>query len=296
MKQQTSAYMHAVAAVLLWSTAASAFKLTLRHADVPSMLLGASGVSLVFLAVFAGVTGRLGSLKGFTARQWAASAFLGFLNPFLYYVILFKAYSVLTAQEALVLNYTWPVMLVLLSVPLLGQKLTGRSLVSLAVSFAGVVVIATGGHVTAFRFTDPAGVALALASAVIWGLYWIYNVRDGRDEATKLLLNFLFGFLFIAIAAALSGGVRMPSAAGFAGMAYIGMFEMGVTFVLWLRGLRLSETAAKVSVFVYASPFISLGFIRLTVGENIAPSTLAGLVLIVAGILMQHIWIRAGNT
>ncbi len=295
MKRQTSAYIHAVAAVLLWSTAASAFKLTLRHADVMGMLLWASVVSLAFLAVFAGVTGRFGSLKGLTARQWAASAFLGFLNPFLYYVVLFKAYAVLTAQEALVLNYTWPVMLVLLSVPLLGQKLTVRGLASLAVSFAGVVVIATGGHVLAFRFTDPAGVALALASAVIWALYWIYNVRDKREEATKLLLNFLFGFLFIVAAVSLSDGVRLPSAAGFAGMAYIGMFEMGVTFVLWLRGLRLSETAAKVSVFVYASPFISLGFIRLAVGERIAPSTFAGLALIVSGILLQHIRIQAGN-
>ena len=69
---------------------------------------------------------------------------------------------------------------------------------------------------------------------------------------------------------------------------YVGLFEMSVTFILWLGGLRLSERAEQVSVLVYASPFLSLVFIGLIVGERIAPATLAGLVLIVGGILLVH--------
>ena len=234
------------------------------------------------------LTGRAGILASYTKRQYARSALLGFLNPFLYYLILFKAYSILTAQEALVLNYTWPLMLVLLSIPLLGQKLTLKSSLALAVSFTGVFVIATGGDILGFGFTDPFGVSLALVSAMVWGLYWIYNVRDNRDETLKLFLNFAFGSLFI-LGAAMYKGVTAPDAAGYAGMAYIGLFEMGATFILWLKGLRLSETAAQVSVFVYASPFLSLVFIGLIVGERIALSTVAGLIFIVAGILLQHL-------
>jgi len=289
MQQQTKAYVYAITAVLLWSTAASAFKLTLRHTDFMHMLFGASVVSFLFLAIMAAVTGRLQLLMTYSFRQYLASALLGLLNPALYYIVLFKAYSLLTAQEALVLNYTWPIMLAVLSIPLLKQPLTLRSVTALAVSFAGVIVIATGGRVLSLRFTDPAGVSLALFSAVVWGMYWIYNVRDGRDEVMKLFLNFAFGTVYIAVVLLLASGFTMPDGAGFIGMVYIGLFEMGVTFVLWLRGLRLSETAAQVSVLVYASPFISLVFIRVLVGETIAFPTVAGLVLIVSGIAIQHI-------
>ena len=289
MERQTKAYLYAATAVLFWSTAASAFKLTLRFVTPFHMLLGASLVSLVFLVIATAAGKKLSLLRTYTLRDYLVSAFLGFLNPFLYYVILFKAYSVLTAQEALTLNYTWPIMLVLLSVPLLRQPLTLRSVAAMVISFGGVVVIATGGDVFGLRFTNPFGVALALGSAVVWALFWIYNVRDRRDETVKLMLNFLFGTAFVLLFVLLFSRPAIPGTRGMLGMAYIGLFEMGATFVLWLKGLSLSKTSAQVSVFVFASPFLSLVFIHLVVGESIAPSTVAGLVLIVAGILLQHL-------
>jgi drug/metabolite transporter (DMT)-like permease len=75
---------------------------------------------------------------------------------------------------------------------------------------------------------------------------------------------------------------------GLAGGIYIGLFEMGITFVLWLNALKYSSTTAKVSNLIYLSPFLSLILIYFTVGETILPSTVIGLSLIVAGIGMQQ--------
>ena len=75
---------------------------------------------------------------------------------------------------------------------------------------------------------------------------------------------------------------------GLAGGIYIGIFEMGITFVLWLNALKYSATTAKVSNLIYLSPFISLIFIHFTVGETITAYTLSGLTLIVVGILLQQ--------
>lgn len=289
MKRQTTAYLYAITAVIFWSTAASAFKLTLRSIGFMDMLVGASATSFLFLGATVVLTGRYKLLAQFTSRQWVSSAVVGMLNPFLYYVLLFKAYSILSAQEALVLNYTWPIMLVLLSIPLLRQPMTLESMAAFFLCFGGIMTIGTGGHITDFRFTDTTGVALALFSAVVWALYWIYNVRDTRDEIVKLFLNFAFGTLFILGAwVFMPHGERLP-AAGLFGAVYIGMFEMGLTFVLWLKGLKLSSSAAKVSVLVYLSPFLSLGLIQVLVGERIAPATITGLLLIVAGIGIHHV-------
>jgi drug/metabolite transporter (DMT)-like permease len=75
---------------------------------------------------------------------------------------------------------------------------------------------------------------------------------------------------------------------GLAGAIYIGLFEMGITFVLWLYALKYSSTTAKVSNLIYLSPFISLIIIHFAVGETILPSTVAGLLMIISGIILQQ--------
>lgn len=288
MERQTKAYLYAVATVLLWSTVASAFKLTLGQMGFLEMLLGASVVSLAALFVIVLAQGKLSLIANSSREDVARSASLGFLNPFLYYVILFKAYSVLPAQEAQPLNWTWPIMLVLLSIAILKQPIRWVNVLAIVISFAGVLVISTRGDVLAFRFTNLPGALLALGSSVIWALFWIYNIKDRRDEIVKLFLNFAFGSVFTLAAVLLFGDIRIPATAGFLGVVWIGLFEMGITFVTWLKALQLSRTTAQVSNLVYAAPFLSLFLIHFIVGEEILPSTVLGLVLIVTGVIVQQ--------
>ncbi len=91
----------------------------------------------------------------------------------------------------------WPIILVFLSVPLLKQKIERKSFFALFISFAGVYLISSQGHPFRVGRSDPAGVLLATGSSVFWALYFILNVRDKRDDAVKLFLNFLFGSLYL---------------------------------------------------------------------------------------------------
>ena len=280
--------MYAGAVVLLWATVASAFKLSLRYVEAPHMLLYATVVSTVVLLVVAVWQGKLGQALACSRRQYARSAAVGFLSPFLYYLVLFEAYDRLPAQEAQPLNYTWPVVVVILSAPLLKQPIGRVSLAAIGVSFVGVLVIATRGDLLSFRFSDPIGTALAVGSAFIWAAFWLTNVRDDRDAVVKLLLNFVFGLIFVSIAVLALAGPPPLDVRGIAGSAYAGVFEMGVTFVLWMRALSLSRTTAQVSNLIYLSPFLSLVLINVFVGETILPSTVIGLLFIVGGIVIRR--------
>lgn len=289
MRDQGKACVYGLGAVLLWSTVASAFKLTLRHADPIQLLLYASAIALIFLGGILTLRGKLGLAFSCTGRQYLRSLVLGLLNPFCYYLILFKAYDLLPAQVAQPLNYTWALTLAILSIPLLGQKIGARDFAAGLVCYTGVLVISTGGDLTGFRIADPLGVGLALGSTVIWALYWIENTRDDRDPVAGLFLNFLFGLPFILITCLLFSDPWIPSMKGLLGTAYVGIVEMGAAFVLWLSALRLSENTARVGFLIFLSPFLSLIFIHFFVGEEILPSTLIGLVLIVAGLLVQQV-------
>jgi drug/metabolite transporter (DMT)-like permease len=224
MEKQNRAYLYACVAVLLWSTIASAFKISLRHEkDVLILLFYASFVASVFLFLYLLFLKKLKLLKAFTMRDYLRSGLLGFLSPFLYYAILLKAYSILKAQEAVTLNFIWPIMLVLLSIPILHQKIKLKSILAIIISFIGVFVIATEGDVLGFRFTNTVGVLLASGSSIIWALFWIYNVKDKRDEAVRLFVNFAFGTVFIFVSILLFSELKIPEHHGILGAAYVGL-------------------------------------------------------------------------
>ena len=288
MKAQRKAYIYAFSAIACWSTIGSAFKLSLRYLDPLSLLLFSSLVACITLFIILLVQGKLSLLREITSIDILMSALMGMLNPYLYYVVLLRAYNILPAQEAGTLNYIWPLVLVLLSIPLLRQKISAWSILAIVISFLGIMVISTHGRLMSFHFTSTAGVMLAVSSAIFWAVYWIINMKDKREAVSKLFLNFCFGFLYIFITIAVTKHFWIPPHTGLAGALYIGLFEMGITFVLWLNALKFSETTAKVSNLIYLSPFISLIIIHFAVGEVILLSTVAGLALIVAGILLQQ--------
>jgi len=273
----TMSRKHAIGAVLLWSTVASAFKLSLRYMSPLQLLFYASLTSLILFGL---IYAREFSLR----RENLRSAYLGIINPLLYYTVLFSAYNHLPAQEAQALNYTWPLMLVLLSIPLLGKRPGARTVMGLFLGFSGAIVVATKGEVAALNFSDPVGVALGLGSAVIWASYWLLNLRDGRPLVEKMFWNFLFGFAYISIAIFTAGQFVVPPVEGLAGAIYVGLFEMGVTFLLWYRAVEGDMTFA--SSIAYMVPFLSLFFISVVVGERIVPSTILGLIMIVGGIVL----------
>lgn len=294
MHNQKKAYMYGLATVLLWSTVASAFKLSLRYLDHIQLLLYANIVSIIVLTAIVTLQGKTRLVFSCSGKQYLQSMMLGFLNPFLYYLVLFKAYDLLPAQEAQPLNYTWAITLALLSIPLLKQKIGLRDFTAAFVSYSGVVVISTHGDILNFRFSSPLGVALALGSTVIWALYWIYNTKDDRDPVVSLFLNFVFGLPLSLALCLFSSSVWVSSPYGLFGAVYVGIFEMGITFVFWLSALKLSENTAKVGNLIFISPFLSLVFIHFLVGEDILASTYIGLVLIVAGLLIQQLKARRG--
>ncbi len=286
---QNKAYLLALVTVLFWSTMSSAFKLTLRYIEYDQLLLWSSLFGIITLFII-NLFGRAPlNFKKITLKQYLNSAFMGLFNPFLYYLVLFKAYDLLEAQIAGTLNYTWPVTLVIMSSIFLKQKINLISYIAILISFSGIVVISTSGKLISFSDSNAVGIILAVGSSILWASYWIINMKDNREEVPKILLNLIFGFGFILIfILASSKSISFPTGYALIGSLYIGLFEMSITFVIWLMALKNSENTAKVSNLIFLSPFIALLFINLTVGEYIRLSTIAGLILIIAGILVQR--------
>ncbi len=289
MQKQSKAYLLTLLAVTFWGTAASAFKIALQYVTPYILLFYSVLVSSIALFIILILQGKVSQLKKIPLNQVGKAALLGFINPFLYYIVLFKAYSLLPGQIAMSLNYGWPLALTLLSVPILKQSLSRAQLLAIIISFIGAIVIATKGQLASFGDVSKLGIILAFGSTVIWAVYWLLNAKDGLDPVIKLFIGFCFGFFFTIVFSPLFGGLSIPETRAFLPLAYIGLFEMGITFVLWLTALQLSSTAARVVNLIYISPFLSLVFLSIIIGEEIHPATFIGLFLIVGSILFQEL-------
>ncbi|MCU8035653.1 MULTISPECIES: DMT family transporter [unclassified Shewanella] len=289
MKSSNLAYVYGMAAVFLWSTVATAFKIALSYYTPLQLVFVAVLTSIIALAGILAWQKKLSLLKQQFLRRPMFYLVTGLINPFLYYVVLFKAYSLLPAQQALSLNYTWAVLLPLLAAPLLKQHLRKSDIAAALIAYTGVFIIATGGDISGFSFDSPLGIGLALTSTLLWCLYWIVNTKDQGDPVVSLLLSFLIGLPFVAVTLVLTD--TLPSfslKAIFAGM-YVGLFEMGITFVLWLMALKTATRTANISTMVFLSPVMSIGFIAWILQETIAMATYLGLAFILSGMMLQQL-------
>ena len=288
-KNQRRAYIYALLSVLLWSTSASAFKITLRYITFNSLFFLSILASLFAIIIVLIFSKKISQITAVTKKEIFLFSLLGFLNPFLYYLILFKAYSLIPAQLAQPLNFIWPIMIVLISIPLLKQKITFKNIIAIFISFLGVVIISTKGRFNSIQLENPLGIGLALFSSIIWAFFWVLSIKNKSDALIKLFYLFLFGSVYVTVFYIFFAPKEEILLNGLLGSAYIGFFEMGFTFVIWYYALFYSQTTAKVNNLIYLTPFLSLIFISIIVGEKILLSTVIGLIFILIGILLQNL-------
>ncbi|AMC99803.1 DMT family transporter [Halomonas chromatireducens] len=279
------AILFGLGAVALWSTVATAFKIALAYMSPLELIWLASLVSWALIGV---LMVRQGQVDQALSQGWRTAAWAGLMNPVAYYLLLFGAYDRLPGQEAMALNYTWALAMAFLAVPILCQRLTRIDILAGLIAYAGVWVIATRGAVFDVAFADPLGVGMALASTLLWALYWLLNARDHRPPLVAQWQNFTVALPVLTLLMLLGPGFSWLGWKGFAAGVYVGLFEMGVAFVLWQLAVHRVSRTAKVSNLIFLSPPVSLLLLFLVVGEPILHSTLVGLVLILGGLGLQQ--------
>src|SRR5664279_4842562 len=172
MEKTRQSYLYAGLAILFWSTVPTAFKISLGKLNILTMLTIASVTSTLVLLIIVIAGKKIHLIRMTSGKELLNSVILGLINPFLYYLILLKAYQLLPAQVAQPLNMIWPIILVFLSVPLLRQKIEKKSFIALFVSFIGVYIISSQGKLFENGHADIKGVLLATGSSVFWAFYF----------------------------------------------------------------------------------------------------------------------------
>jgi drug/metabolite transporter (DMT)-like permease len=289
------AILYALIAVAMWSTVATAFKLSLNHLSLLQLLTGASFFSLLTLTFFLIIRKEFLQAIYSLPSHWKQACILGGLNPILYYVILFKAYDLLPAQVAQSLNYTWAITLTIFSVIFLKHKLLLGDIVAITLGYTGVLLIILSSGKIAGDI-NIIGIFLAMISTLVWAAYWLINTKDNRPPITKLFHSFLFALPILVIAClVLNKYQSFFTWQPWPYVAYVGLFEMGLAFIFWQLALEKTNRIGQISTLIFLSPLISLFIINHVLGEAIQVYTIIGLALILLGIGFQQYYSFRSN-
>ncbi|WP_327025304.1 DMT family transporter [Micromonospora sp. NBC_01739] len=278
--------------VLLWASAFVGIRFAGHDYSPGAMALGRMLAASIALSAFVALTARGRRARPAGGRTgWPRGATLGLIA--LWGTAWFGGYNVaLNAAERLVdagtaalLVAIAPILVAVAATLVLGERLTGRLGVGVAVAFVGVALIAaTGftGHV------DQLGVALAALSAVLYAFGVLLQKRLlARVEAvTMTWLGALAGTIaLLPFAPALLDELATAPQGATLGMLYLGVFPTAIGFLTW--GYVLSRwTAGRTTAATYLVPPVTVGLSWMLLGEVPAPLALAGGALCLAGVVL----------
>ena len=152
--------------------------------------------------------------------------------------------------------------------PLLKKKLTSWQLLGCLLGYIGVTVIATQGTFNDFGDISLKGIGLILIAAVFWCLYWIINAGNQEDPIVSLLCCTLCGLPLLLAINLIHGDWPTLTATAIAGAIYVGVFEMGLTSMLWLKALKTATNTSQISSLMFLSPVFAMVLIGTVLGEN----------------------------
>jgi len=138
MTKNKISYIFVSLSVLIWASMAAVAKLLLRDLSSIHLMFYSFIFSILGLLTIIIAQGKSGLLKEYKARDFVRMAYMGTLGCYLYNVFLFGAISHAPAQEAFIVNYLWPIMVVIFAILILKEKLTYKKLLGLILSFIGV--------------------------------------------------------------------------------------------------------------------------------------------------------------
>lgn len=252
-------------AILLWSLLAL---LTVRTAPVPPLLLNALcfGIATVVGAIWGLATGTLADLRRVPLRVHA----FGIAGLFGYHLLYFSALRLAPPAEAGLVAYLWPLLIVLFSGLLPGERLRAGHLIGAAMAFAGAALIVSGGLGEAEATNRPLGLLLAFGCALTWAVYSVGSRALGRWPTAAVTVYCGGSALLSLLAHLLFEDPAWPvGAAGWAALALLGLGPVGAAFFLWDHGMKRGDIQL-LGTASYAAPILSTAAL---VAAGAAPAT-----------------------
>lgn len=278
----------ALITIVLWGTVAAISKLLLASANPYQIVFYIGLFSTISLFLIVLFTKRLQISKDIIKNNFIKVVLLGTIGIGLYFIFYILAFANAPAAQVNVLNYMWPIFMLVFSSIFLKTKLSPKILLAFFLGILGTYIVITKGTFFNLQSEFLMGYMFAIGAAISWAIFSILNSKYKFDPFASLFVYNLFGFLTLTIALIITNSSFFVERNVLLGTAYIGLFPTAIGYGLWLKSLKIGNPLL-IANLGHLTPFVSLMFIFILLKETILVSEIIGLVVIVSGVLIQII-------
>jgi len=280
-------YIYALLSVFIWATMAAIAKLLLS--DIPNLQTLSVSSLLAFLFLLLINLKTIKGMRKYSAKDYMIMAGLGALGLLLYSALYYYGLTQLSSQEACILNYLWPIMLVVFSTVILKEKFTLIKWIAMICSFLGIVILSTGSSGAASG-NAYWGIVSCVIAAACYGLFSVLNKKADYDQNTAMMVMWLAAAVGSAVLSAFTERWVPITGTQWLGMIWLGVAVDAVAYLLWALALKGADNTAIIANLAYLTPFLSLIVSAIVLKEKIQLRAVIALVFIVGGILLQSFY------
>ena len=272
------AYVYALLTILCWSSLAAVVGDALRTLHpFQALFYSFFFASLTLLIMHLARRGR----RGFR-RPSVLTMAVGTWGVFGYHVLYYIALKRAPVVEASIINYLWPLLIVVFSSLFGGERFRPVMLTGALMGCAGTVLTATGGRSFSPDAAYLPGYVAALGAALAWSSFSVLlkRVRSGGTSdmlAFCLITALLGGLLMVA-----TGNLSLPPVRELLLLAYTGVCPLALAFFFWERAIHLGRVQV-IGNLAYLTPFLSTFLLWALLDAPVSGGAAAGLAMIVGG-------------
>jgi len=212
------------------------------------------------------------------------SIFLGFLGGFYYYFALYYGYSQNALTQTLILQYTWPVITLFLSIFILKEKLTIKKIVAITLGISATILVFIDKTQNITFKLLPALIVLTGSFA-----FALFSVLSKKDNKTPIILNitlyFLWATIFSFIALIIFDNWTVPNKNSLIAIILNGVLINGLSYILWLEALKRGNVST-IATLVYITPILAMLWIAIFFKEHLSLYDIIAIIeIIFAGLL-----------
>lgn len=261
-----------VIAVLLWSTGGLFIKLT---------SLDAYQVTF-FRSLLAGITVLI-----VTRKNGLKINGFGIITSLIYATLLFLfvwATKHTTAANAIFLQYTAPIYILIFAPFLIGEKFHWKDLITIVFCIGGMSLFFVG----KLEITDYQGNLAALGSGIFLGLY-IMLLRHPRAAGMNSTITVIYGNFLLALLTLPSGIAAIPTMnlMDIVAVGFLGIFQIGISYILFIKGVTGGTRPLDASIIGFIEPLLNPVWVFLFVGEQPSNWAILGGAIIIATVVIH---------
>lgn len=285
MKSKVKSIIYVLSCVLLWSLIPVVSKIGQTNLDNHQFLFWSSVISLLIFIVLILIQNKTKDLYRLKYKGWIKGISLGFLGTYLYYILLYYGYAKAKGIEVLIIQYSWPIFVILLSVIILKEKIDISKIISIVLGFAGVFLVLTKGDLSKLHLDNIEVDIIVVIAAFIFGLFSVLSKKVTIDPLILVFLYFLAATIFSFLSMVLLSEFKLPTFESIIPILVNGVFVNGISYMLWIKALK-NGNASFIAPFVFFTPVISTFLLILFFKEPFYLVYIVGMsMVIIAGLI-----------